>query len=133
MHPGGRLAITTWGPRWFEPGSTAFWSAVRAERPDLYKGFNPWDRITDPAALDAVLREGGVENAKIVAEAGRHPIATPEAWWAAVTGTGYRGTLDQLDDAQRERVRAANLDYIRRSGIDAVEANVVYAIAAKSG
>ena len=50
-----------------------------------------------------------------------------------MTGTGYRGTLDQLDDAQRERVRAANLDYIRRSGIDAVEANVVYAIAAKSG
>ena len=131
VRPGGKLAVTTWGPRWFEPGSTAFWASIRAERSDLYKGFNPWDRITEPAALDAVLREGGVENACIVAEAGKHPIATPGAWWSAVAGSGYRGTLDQLDADARERVRCANVDYVRRSGIDAVEANVVYAIAVK--
>src|SRR5262249_2426149 len=43
--PGGKLAITTWGPSWFEPATTAFWNSVREVRPDLYKGFNPWDRI----------------------------------------------------------------------------------------
>jgi hypothetical protein len=101
-------------------------------RPDLYKGFNPWDRICDPAAVDAMLREAGVEGAEAAAESGLHPIASPEAWWAAVLGTGYRGTLDQLDAAGRERVRAANLDYIRQSGISAVETNVVYAIARKA-
>src|SRR5215468_7705715 len=37
VRPGGRLAITTWGPRWFEPGTTAFWNAVREARPELYK------------------------------------------------------------------------------------------------
>jgi hypothetical protein len=68
----------------------------------------------------------------VVAEAGEHPIPTPEAWWAAVLGSGYRGTLEQLDSAARERVRQANLDYIRRSGLRAVEANVVYAIANKA-
>jgi hypothetical protein len=48
-----------------------------------------------------------------------------------VVGSGYRGTLDQLEPAAPERVRRANLDFIRRSAIRAVEANVVYAIATR--
>jgi len=132
VRPGGRLALTTWGPRFFEPATAAFWNAIRAERPDLYRGFNPWDRICEPAAVRALLREGGVEYADVVAEPGTHPIPSAEAWWSAVLGSGYRGTLDQLDAAARERVRAANFDYVRTSGIDRVEANVVYAVASKS-
>ena len=131
VRPGGKLAVTTWGPRFLEPGSGAFWSAVRTERPDLYKGYNPWDRISEPAAVEALLREGGVEGANAVAEAGEHPIPSPEAWWSAVLGTGYRGTFEQLDPAQKERVRLANLEYVRSSGIRSVEANVVYAAATK--
>jgi ubiquinone/menaquinone biosynthesis C-methylase UbiE len=131
VRPGGKLAITTWGPRFFEPANTAFWNAIREVRPDLYKGFNPWDRICDPPALLSVLREGGVDHAEVVAEAGAHPIPSAEAWWAAVLGSGYRGTFEQLDAGDRERVRAVNVDYIRQSGIGSVEANVVYAIAEK--
>ncbi len=41
VRPGGQLAITTWGPRCFEPVTTEFWSAVRAERPDLYRASTP--------------------------------------------------------------------------------------------
>jgi SAM-dependent methyltransferase len=132
VRPGGRLAITTWGPRFFEPGSTAFWNAVRDVRPDLHKGFNPWDRISDPQAVVALLRESGVAHADAVAEAGMHPIPTPGAWWAAVLGSGYRGTLEQMDAAARERVKAANDDAIRRGNIREVEANVVYTVATKS-
>ena len=25
------------------------------------------------------------------------PIPSPDAWWSAVLGSGYRGTIDQLD------------------------------------
>jgi ubiquinone/menaquinone biosynthesis C-methylase UbiE len=131
VRPGGRLAVTTWGPRFFEPATSAFWNAVREVRPDLYKGFNPWDRICDPESLRALLREGGIERAEVVAEAGEHAIPSPESWWSAVLGSGYRGTLEQLDPSARERVRDANLHYIRSSGIRSVEANVVYAIARK--
>jgi len=129
VRPGGQLAITTWGPRYLEPASSVFWDSVRAVRPDLYKGFTPWDRINDPESLRAVLAEGGVEGAEIVAEPGWHPIPSPEAWWAAVMGSGYRGTVDQLDAGDFERVRAANYAFIRESGITAGEANVVYAVA----
>src|SRR5690349_16206867 len=123
---GGALAITTWGPRFFEPANTAFWNAVRAVRPELYKGFNPWDRIVEPAAVLALLREAGIEKADAVPEAGEHPISSPDAWWAAVLGSGYRGTLEQLSAEDRERVKSANLQYIRENAVRAVEANVVY-------
>ena len=132
LRPGGKLAITTWGPRFLEPGNTAFWNAIREVRPDLYKGFNPWDRICDPPSLSGLLHEAGIEGAEVVAAAGLHPIPGPEAWWAAVLGTGYRGTLEQLQPEQRNRVRDVNLQYVRDSGITSVEVNVVYAIAQKN-
>lgn len=48
VKPGGRLAITTWGPNLFEPTNGAFWDAIHIERPDLHRGFNPWDHISEP-------------------------------------------------------------------------------------
>jgi ubiquinone/menaquinone biosynthesis C-methylase UbiE len=131
VRPGGVLAITTWGPRWFEPAVSVFWNAIRDVRPDLYKGFNHWDRITDPSAVIALLHEAGVSDAHAVAEAGQHPIKSPEAWWSAMLGSGTRGTLDQLTAAEFERVRRTNMDYIAASGVASVEANVVYAGARK--
>jgi ubiquinone/menaquinone biosynthesis C-methylase UbiE len=128
---GGKLAITTWGPRFFEPATTAFWESIRAVRPELYKGFNPWDRISDEASLRQLLSAAGATDIEIQAERNTHPIASPEAWWAGVLGTGYRGTIDQLSKEHREEVRTANFKYIEQSGITEVEANVVYAIARK--
>jgi ubiquinone/menaquinone biosynthesis C-methylase UbiE len=131
VRPGGKLAITTWGPRFFEPATSVFWNSVQKERPDLYKGFNPWDRICDPQSLSALFADAGIANPDVAAQSDRHSIASPEAWWAAVLGSGYRGTVDQLNAAARNRVRAANFEYIRTSGIGSVEANVVYAVAEK--
>jgi ubiquinone/menaquinone biosynthesis C-methylase UbiE len=125
---GGKLAITTWGPRFFEPVNTAFWNSIREVRPDLYKGFNPWDRVSDPDSL-RVLMAGA--NAQVVLEAGLHPLRTPEDWWTIVLGTGYRATIEQLDAGDRERVRRENLDFIRERGVSCVEANVIYGVATK--
>ena len=49
-----------------------------------------------------------------------------------VLGTGYRGTIEQLDAAQRERVRKHCLEYVRTNGVESVEANVLYGLATKS-
>ena len=125
---GGRLAVTTWGPRFFEPASTAFWNSIRAVRPDLYKGFNPWDRISEPDAVRALFDGATVTNLEVVAEAGVHVLNSPEDWWPTVLGTGYRGTIEQLNEDERERVRQQNMDFIRRTNVKSVEANVVYAV-----
>lgn len=129
VRPGGRLAITTWGPDLFEPANTAFWDAIGAERPDLVKGFNPWERISTPAGLQDMLAEAGVAKVEIVAEAGSHPIASPDDWWLVAMGSGYRGTLAQLDQETLARVKERNLSTL--AGCSAITTNVVYAIASK--
>jgi len=129
---GGQLAVTTWGPNLFEPANEAFWRSIENARPDLYKGFNPWDRINDPASLEKILTEGGVEAPKITAENRLHPINSAEDWWTIVLGSGYRGTIEQLNALEREQVRDANLAFIRDAKIPAIETNVLYAVATKS-
>jgi ubiquinone/menaquinone biosynthesis C-methylase UbiE len=131
VRPGGRLAVTTWGPRFFEPVNTVFWNAVRAARPDLYKGFNPWDRISQAEALRELFVQSGAGVPEVATEMNSHALGSPEDWWPMVLGTGYRGTVEQLDVEARERVREECLEFIRATGLQAVEANVFYAVATK--
>jgi hypothetical protein len=46
-----------------------------------------------------------------------------------IMGSGYRGTVEQLSAEDRERVRRANLDFIQRTSLRALEANVIYGTA----
>ena len=126
LHSPGRLAITTWGPRFFEPVNTAFWDSVRNVRPELYKGFNPWDRICEVDALRELLAAADLSNIHVDAEMDSQPLNSPEDWWPMVMGSGYRGTLDQLSPAEHEQVKAESIDFIRRENIRSVEANVLY-------
>jgi len=131
IRPGGKLAVTTWGPNFCQPANDAFWRSIKNVRPDLYKGFNPWDRINDPASLRKILDEGGVVPPKIIAENRFHPINSAEDWWTIVLGSGYRGTIEQLNPMERQKVKEANLDFIRDENISAVETNVLYALGTK--
>lgn len=124
--PGGTLAITTWGPDLFEPGNGLFWTGVRDEAPQLYKGFNPWDTVTTPEALASLLRAGGVEEVEVEAVTARHPLPSPEAFWDVVLGTGYRGTVEALTGEARERVRARITEGLRQQRANEFETNVVY-------
>lgn len=127
VRPGGRVAITTWGPRFFEPVNTTFWNSVRKVKPELYKGFNPWDRICEPEALRSLLSVAELKGIDVEAENGSQPIDAPEDWWPMVMGSGYRGTLDQLSRTEREQVKEENFSFIRAENIRSVEANVLYA------
>jgi hypothetical protein len=123
--------VTTWGPNFCEPANDAFWCSIKDVRPELYKSFNPWDRIDNPASLRKILDEAGVALPEIIAENRLHPIKSPEDWWTIVLGSGYRGTIEQLSLAERKRVKEANLAFIRDEKISAVETNVLYALATK--
>ena len=131
VRPRGQLAITTWGGRVFEPGRTALLQAVHRERPDLYKESSPWDLISEPAALASLLRDAGVPSDEVVAESGSQALDAPEDFWAVAMGSGYRGTLEQMDRATRERVRQATLDALTRQNVQRIETNAIYAIARK--
>ena len=131
IRPGGKLAVTTWGPNFCEPASDAFWRSIKNVRPDLHKGFNPWDRIDSPASLRGIFDQARIASPNITREDRLHPINSAEDWWTIVLGSGYRGTIEQLDLAERQKVQEANLTFIRDEKISAVETNVLYALVTK--
>lgn len=96
VRPGGKLAITTWGPNVLEPANGAFWQSVLKVRAELHKAFNAWDRISDPESLRHMLGKGGVDPEELTTENRWHSLSSPEDWWTIVMGSGYRGTIEQL-------------------------------------
>jgi ubiquinone/menaquinone biosynthesis C-methylase UbiE len=131
LRPGGKLAITSWGTRVFEPANQTFWNAIKVERPELYKQFTPWYRIGDRASLKALLESSGATNVEVFAETDSHSLATPADWWTMVMGGGTRGTIDRLDAAEKERVRSINLEFLHTNHIQSLNSDVLYAIAKK--
>jgi len=128
---GGQLAITTWGPRMFEPGSAAWWQAVKEFRPDLHTAFNPWERIITPQAVRQLLTDSGIGEAEIIAEDGHQVLQSPDDWWTVVQGSGYRWALEQMDRKTVARVRDLNLETLRNNGTKSIETNVIYAVVTK--
>jgi len=131
VKPGGKLAITIWGPNRFEPIYTVWREAVRAERPDLYMAFNPWDRITSPDQLRQILKSGGVVDAEIVSENGSQVLPSPQDWWTIVLGSGLRGTIEAMDSAAAARIQEQTVSWIRDNRVQSIETNVIYAVATK--
>jgi SAM-dependent methyltransferase len=132
VSPSGMLAITIWGRGLLEPADGIFWEAVRREDPELYRSIKPWSKIFEPDPLRALLLECGVSDPEAVAEPGWHPLRAPEDWWTIVLGTGYRSTVDALSPLNRERVRKASIDGVRRADIRQIRTDVVYGTARRS-
>jgi hypothetical protein len=78
-----------------------------------------------------MLAQAGVHDVDILAETGTHPLNEPEDWWKIAMGSGYRGTLEQLDTDTFKRVRHGNLSRLFEERVTAIETNVIYAIATK--
>jgi ubiquinone/menaquinone biosynthesis C-methylase UbiE len=133
VKPGGQLAITTWGPRAFEPAATAFWSAVKNHAPPElhFGGFNPWDRVTTVDAVRDLLLGAGVTDLQIEAESGRQPLRTVDDWWTIVIGSGFVWTVEQMGSEAADRVRIETLQSLRADKTTLIETNVIYAVARK--
>jgi ubiquinone/menaquinone biosynthesis C-methylase UbiE len=125
--PGGQLGVTTWGPRLFEPANSEFWDAVDQVRPDLTRAYNPWDALTEPDAVAALLAGAGAEHSLVEAVAGTHALRSPEDFWTIVQGSGYRATHDAMSVDERQAVRDMCLAAIADRHITTIETNVVYA------
>ena len=131
VRSGGKIAITTWAADLFEPGNTIFWNSIHNVRPDLERQFNPWDRISEPTALQQMLQQADVTNVEVEIENRLHRISGPDDWWAIVCGTGYRGTLEQLNTTDHELVRQFNYEQIQKQRVRALQTNAIYAIGKK--
>jgi ubiquinone/menaquinone biosynthesis C-methylase UbiE len=132
IKPGGRLAITTWGPRLWEPASSLFWNAVNQVRPDLTRAYNPWDSLTEPDALRSLLAEAGASDVVVEPVDGTHPLRTRDDFWTIVLGSGYRATYEAMTPTERRAVHDDVMASIDARNIANIETNVVFALATKS-
>jgi SAM-dependent methyltransferase len=132
VKPGGQLAVTTWGPAFLEPASSIFWSAVGELRPDLDRGYNPWDQLTDPEAVRSLLARAGALTERVEPVAATHPLTAPADVWAMVLGTGLRATYDAMTAHEQQIVEKRVLDEVSAAHINELQTNVIYAVATKS-
>lgn len=131
VKPTGKLAITTWGPNLFAPLYDVWRKEIKNERPDLYAGFNPWDKITSVQSVTELFHSADIKNVDVSSENAIHPLHTPEDWWTIVLGSGLRWTTDKLGEEAALRVYNQNMQWIKNRGIKSIETNVIYAVAEK--
>ncbi len=131
VRPGGKLAVTTWGPRIFEPAYSRWQVATKQERADLHSAFNPWDRITDVESVRRLLLDGGAANIEVAAEDGFQALRSGEDWWTIARGSGLRWVIEQMGPQAAARVKADNVNWLKDRKIDRLETNAIYAVAYK--
>ena len=129
LRPGGAIAITTWGSGMFAPGDAAFWAAIAAVRPDLVRGYNPWDALVNENAVRDLFARAGAAVPRIMFEEDQQPLRGPEDFWAIALGSGYRGTLEALDPSELDAVRTKTIASM--TGVRAVRIPVIYATATR--
>jgi hypothetical protein len=56
-----------------------FWDSVRGVEPSLHRAYNPWDEITSPDALIALLGRAGVTTGSAESLAGVSRRSAPAA------------------------------------------------------
>ncbi|MGN6792530.1 MAG: class I SAM-dependent methyltransferase [Streptosporangiaceae bacterium] len=131
VRPGGVLAVTTWGPRLFEPANEIFWESVRVIEPALFKAFSPWEEIATPEALTGLYEEAGVKDAAAEAVIGWQELSSPARFWDVVLGTGYRATIDALSADQQDLLREQVVTDLAARGIVTIRTDVVYGTATR--
>jgi ubiquinone/menaquinone biosynthesis C-methylase UbiE len=141
VKPGGKLAVTTWGLRFFEPAYTE-WKASLAElAPELVTDFNPWDRITTVEAVQRLIEEGMGGSVKraggevtVVAEECEHPLSTPEDFWRIALGSGLRWSIEQVGESKAMLLKdmlVRRLTGRQEGPVRSIETNAIYGIAGR--
>jgi len=131
VKPNGKLAVTTWGPRIFEPFYSFWNNEVKRIRPDLYSSFNPWERIFTPDCVRNLLEDAGCTNVISLFEEKKQQIESPEDFWTLVLGSGFRWVVEQLTPDEKTEVNDNIINWATINNIKSIETNAIFAIARK--
>lgn len=131
VRPGGQLAITSWGPRAFQPAADIFIEEVLRVRPNDTPPPRPWERLIDPLALSVLFPQNSDVSPEVEVVADSQPLKTPEDWWTIALGSGYRAQIEQLTQAERAIVHDAVIGRLEAKGVTEIETNALHASARK--
>ena len=128
---GGRLGVTVFGERFFDPMRDVFLDAV-AEVVPGFDVIQPWCRLDREDVLRAVFEDAGISDVRIETDDDRLPLPSADDWWRIVMGSGLRRTVTAIEDAAAAEVRARCDAYIAEHGVHEVVTRSRYAIATRS-
>ncbi len=131
VRPGGQLAVTVWGPDAFQPLAVLFAEELRRVQPEAREPVRPWERLTQPENLRALLRKAGAQEAAIELAKDRQPLARPEDAWTLIMGSGFRWEVEQLAVEKRAILKDAVLRRVSETGVDEVETSALHAVTRK--
>jgi hypothetical protein len=76
-----------------------------------------------------LFSRAGVPRADVAAESGQHRLDRPDSFWDVVLGSGYRATVDALNQEQHDDMRERLLGQLQSRGVTALRTDVVFGAA----
>lgn len=131
VRPGGCLAVTVWGPDAFHPLARLFSEELNIVRAEARELVRPWERLTEPENLRALLRQAGAPEVAIEVSNDIQPFTQPEDAWTLIMGAGYRWEVEQLNQAQRAELRERVVRRVSDEWVEAVNTPALHATARK--
>ena len=110
LRPGGRIALTGFGPEAFQPLADWYCEALQASGgPALRPADFAWQRLATAETFTAVLEAAGFGDIECATEQLGYHLQAPQDWWEIVWNSGFRAPLAALDAAALERFQARHL------------------------
>lgn len=124
---GGRVGVTVFDERFFDPLRDVFVDAVRQVAPE-FEVVEPWRRTEDLSVLRRVFDVAELHEVEIETEDDTLPLNSSYDWWRIVMGSGLRRTVSALGKDLAARVRARCDAYIENERVDEVVTRSRYAL-----
>jgi ubiquinone/menaquinone biosynthesis C-methylase UbiE len=128
VRPGGKLAVTTWGPRFFEPAYTEWKKVLATVAPKYVSDFNPWDRITSVEAVEKLIELDG-SKVEVFADESVQPLRGPGDFWRVAMGSGLRWPIERMGPEKAAILKERLLE--RLTSVTGIETNFIYGVAEK--
>ncbi len=128
VKPRGNLVVTVWAANAFQPCADILadeLAAVTGVRDQLKR---PWERVSEPAALHALIVRAGLPAPEVVVQQDTQPLQQSADWWTVVQGSGFRAATDDLQDRQQAALRSRVLRRIDQAGIRSIETSALHAV-----
>ncbi|MBZ2198312.1 class I SAM-dependent methyltransferase [Occultella gossypii] len=123
--PGGRVVLSVWRRgSLVEVGEALLTAYRRTTGTDVDRPHSPIAAIDEVDALRAWSVDRGLSDV-IVTEHSLHLDVDAEQAWLIVVGSGWRGLVESLPAAGRQRLRAAFADELGRRGVQTVQASTM--------
>ena len=123
---GGRLAVTVYGERFFDPMRDVFVEAV-GDVAAGYEVVQPWRRTDEEPVLRRIFEDAGHPEVTIETDDDALPLPSADDWWRIVMGSGLRRTAVDLGPDLAGQVRARCDRYIEDNGVREVVSRTRYA------